>query len=452
MTEMNKSDLPSSEVAFYLTVYGHVQGIGFRKKLKTAAAERAVVGWVRNMRQGHVEAFLQGGKSCVQELIAGIHTGAYSAEVKHCVVSHANLENLAGFEILKQNTLEKRESLIKERVNLLAGELSLIASSTLTMRLDEHNTPASYEILSELPRRYWPEPLKKSAPRFREALRNACCSFTSELWSYRAQVRAAKPRGPFLGEILDEKELGADFSRSCGIRTPEAYSFNRSFDRIIARGDIVIKPSKGAGSNGVYLVYSENRIFDIKNKIYYSSWADLRAAVMEYLSKNRKADSWIVEEFMKMPDGSAPNDLKFYCFYGRTPLALEVQRTEKGPRYCWWDDALNRVDTGKYQKKLFDSTPFDQKYFDVISDFSLKIPTPFMRIDFFRLSDELVFGEFTPQPGNFHQFDTRTDTWLGREFGEARGRLTADLLNGKPFSEFKEFATSVASRKKSSVA
>jgi hypothetical protein len=67
---------------------------------------------------------------------------------------------------------------------------------------------------------------------------------------------------------------------------------------------------------------------------------------------------------------------------------------------------------------------------------SKEIPTPFIRIDFLKTEKELVFGEFTPKPGNYDEFDQSTNQWLGDYFLEAEGRLMADLLHGKQFTHY----------------
>jgi hypothetical protein len=108
-------------------------------------------------------------------------------------------------------------------------------------------------------------------------------------------------------------------------------------------------------------------------------------------------------------------------------------------RYCWWTITGERVRTGKYDEDLFKGQGVTQSEIEFASDISLKIPAPFIRIDFLRSENGLIFGEFTPKPGNYDDFDEKTDKWLGDYFIEAQGRLSDDLLNGKDFLEFKQF-------------
>lgn len=46
-------------------------------------------------------------------------------------------------------------------------------------------------------------------------------------------------------------------------------------------------------------------------------------------------------------------DLKFYGFYGKVALILEIVRFPER-KYCWWTAHGERVRTGKYDKKLFE--------------------------------------------------------------------------------------------------
>lgn len=49
-----------------------------------------------------------------------------------------------------------------------------------------------------------------------------------------------------------------------------------------------------------------------------------------------------------------------------------------------------------------------------------------------------MFGEFTPKPGNYDEFDKNTDQILGDYFLRAESQLTNDLLAGKVFHEFNQ--------------
>lgn len=64
-----------------LTIRGRVQGVGFRYAMVEAAAERGIAGWVRNRRDGSVEAIVQGSPAAVEAIVAWAHHGPRGARV-----------------------------------------------------------------------------------------------------------------------------------------------------------------------------------------------------------------------------------------------------------------------------------------------------------------------------------------------------------------------------------
>lgn len=63
-----------------------------------------------------------------------------------------------------------------------------------------------------------------------------------------------------------------------------------------------------------------------------------------------------------------------------------------------------------------------------------------MRIDFLAAKSGLYFCEFTPRPGDFEKFNDATDEMLGTLYLDAELRLVNDLVFGKRFTEFAEWA------------
>jgi acylphosphatase len=60
---------------------GHVQGVGYRDFVRRSAERFGVSGWVRNRRDGSVEARLRGPPGRVEAVIAEMRRGPRSAEV-----------------------------------------------------------------------------------------------------------------------------------------------------------------------------------------------------------------------------------------------------------------------------------------------------------------------------------------------------------------------------------
>jgi acylphosphatase len=79
-------------ISRHLIVIGRVQGVGYRDALRDAAEKQNVVGWVRNRRDGSVEALLQGAPQAVQALIAWARRGPSLARVTDLRVNPASAE------------------------------------------------------------------------------------------------------------------------------------------------------------------------------------------------------------------------------------------------------------------------------------------------------------------------------------------------------------------------
>jgi acylphosphatase len=64
-----------------LRIHGVVQGVGFRYSLHREAVRLGLAGWVRNRRDGTVEAVVAGPAPAVDALVAWAHRGPPSARV-----------------------------------------------------------------------------------------------------------------------------------------------------------------------------------------------------------------------------------------------------------------------------------------------------------------------------------------------------------------------------------
>ncbi|WP_235849089.1 MULTISPECIES: ATP-grasp fold amidoligase family protein [Bacillaceae] len=239
--------------------------------------------------------------------------------------------------------------------------------------------------------------------------------------------------------ILDDKVLAYKFIDTLGIKRPWFSEDIFQYNTIEKQKNIVIKPLNGAGSRGVYLVFNESKIYDIKRSKILNSWEELTANMKEDIEAGWvQDDEWMIEELLlENKNSQVPaRDLKFYCFYGKVGLVLEIERHPK-LRYCWWTPSGEMIKTGKYDNELFTGKGFRESDLELAESLSSKVPAPFIRIDFLKTEDGLYFGEFTPKPGNYDEFDDKTDKFLGLLYLDADSRLNFDLFKGKQFKSYK---------------
>jgi len=82
-------------------ISGRVQGVGFRYSMQQEATRLGLTGWVRNRRDGSVEALVQGSDGSVAALVAWARRGPAGASVAEVRVASAEPQPaLAGFEQL----------------------------------------------------------------------------------------------------------------------------------------------------------------------------------------------------------------------------------------------------------------------------------------------------------------------------------------------------------------
>ena len=84
-------------MAKHLLIAGVVQGVGYRQWLCGEAQRLGVAGWVRNRRDGRVEAMLAGSEAAVAALLAAAEAGPPAARVSGIEVQEAEGEFI-GFQ------------------------------------------------------------------------------------------------------------------------------------------------------------------------------------------------------------------------------------------------------------------------------------------------------------------------------------------------------------------
>jgi acylphosphatase len=71
----------SADVIRHAIIRGRVQGVGYRDFTEREARARGLTGWVRNRRDGSVEAVLAGPPAAVADMIAACRRGPFNARV-----------------------------------------------------------------------------------------------------------------------------------------------------------------------------------------------------------------------------------------------------------------------------------------------------------------------------------------------------------------------------------
>ena len=82
-------------------VSGKVQGVFFRQALKVVAKKNNVSGWVRNLKDGRVEAILEGDNKSVNSVIEWTSIGPANSHIDDIEVINEEFKNeFSMFEVL----------------------------------------------------------------------------------------------------------------------------------------------------------------------------------------------------------------------------------------------------------------------------------------------------------------------------------------------------------------
>ncbi len=83
------------DVIFHVVISGRVQGVGFRAWTEFMAERRGVEGWVRNLRDGSVEALFAGAEEVVLAMLELCRDGPPGARIDAINQREGSAEDLA---------------------------------------------------------------------------------------------------------------------------------------------------------------------------------------------------------------------------------------------------------------------------------------------------------------------------------------------------------------------
>jgi acylphosphatase len=93
-----RNDNGAMTLARHLVIHGRVQGVWYRGWAVDTAGALGLAGWVRNRRDGTVEAVVQGDGEAVERFTALAREGPPAASVERIDVSEDEPAALSGFE------------------------------------------------------------------------------------------------------------------------------------------------------------------------------------------------------------------------------------------------------------------------------------------------------------------------------------------------------------------
>lgn len=84
-----------SERAVHVIVSGRVQGVGFRYFVEREAIRLGIFGWVRNRRDGTVEAVFSGTEEQIEAMLKAAKQGPPASKVERLESTQASAAELA---------------------------------------------------------------------------------------------------------------------------------------------------------------------------------------------------------------------------------------------------------------------------------------------------------------------------------------------------------------------
>lgn len=99
-TSTKKGSENSKNIRAHVFIVGKVQGVYFRQNTRIVANRHKVSGWVQNLRDGRVEAVLEGNEMDVSEVIEWFYAGPPKAIVDDVQIKYeVYIGEFQGFKV-----------------------------------------------------------------------------------------------------------------------------------------------------------------------------------------------------------------------------------------------------------------------------------------------------------------------------------------------------------------
>ena len=196
-------------------------------------------------------------------------------------------------------------------------------------------------------------------------------------------------------------------SKGCGEILNEVYGVYdnpQSIDYDALPEKFALKCNHGAGYN---IICDDKSSLDIeKTNKQLEKWLKQDFSTLFIEPQYKKIERKILcEKYIENERGGFPDDYKFYCFNGKPYAVMVCVGREKGtPKFYYFDMSWNPLpfeDTIELINK--NHHPEVPEGFDKMKDYAMKLASDFkfVRVDFYLLNNEVVFGEltFTPSAG-----------------------------------------------------
>ena len=98
MTQSQNSS-GSNATCLRVIVSGQVQGVGYRYGTKERAIALGILGWVRNLPDGRVEAMISGEATPIDNMMKWFYDGPPAARVNAVETEQQSIQSFESFEI-----------------------------------------------------------------------------------------------------------------------------------------------------------------------------------------------------------------------------------------------------------------------------------------------------------------------------------------------------------------